>query len=159
MLEKLDVLVRFWALSGRLARAAEPLDASERRELLALLAMVGNDVEIPAPGTVKRKEAPLPAQIFAEGGVSRGEILRVTAGALVLSSADLIPVGREVLIRVTDAVAGVEYVLPCRVVWQAKGAPSTMALVVDGIPNRQRFQGFPMVQPSLGLAPARRLVG
>jgi hypothetical protein len=44
-----------------------------------------------------------------------------------------------VIVRIADAVTGLELALPCEVLWAYNGAPSTMALAVDGIPTRSDF--------------------
>jgi len=41
-----------------------------------------------------------------------------------------------------DAISGVEYALPCKVLWVYRGSPTIVALAVDGIPTRAVFAGF-----------------
>ena len=51
--------------------------------------------------------------------------------------------GQRTIARLVDAIAGVEYALPCVVVWCYRGARessmSTAALRIDGLPTRTTF--------------------
>jgi len=46
-------------------------------------------------------------------------------------------------------VTGVEYALPCKVIWVYKASPMIVALAVDGIPTRMVFADVP--QPRLSM--------
>lgn len=133
MLEKLDFMVRFWALRARHAAGA-PLSPLERGELLCLLSLMVTDDPMPEPGQARGEG--IPAQIAARGGFLAVELLHVcSAGLLVLAPAPL-PVGQSTMVRIAIAESGVEYTLPCVVEWTYPGSPTTMALRVDGAPTR-----------------------
>ena len=46
------------------------------------------------------------------------------------------------ILRAADAITGVEYALPCNVLWVYRGAPTIVALSIDGIPTRTIFAGI-----------------
>jgi hypothetical protein len=168
MLEKLDLMVRFWELTARhgapSARSAgaglgEPLSADEQVELLSWMQLITSDLEVPAPGPLARNRGALPAQVIG-GGTAHGVELRAVLGrALLVTSASPIPKGASVLVRATDAVAGVEYTIPCVVKWVHYASPCSVALLVDGIPTRKSFaveadpsvtQGWSQASPVAG---------
>jgi hypothetical protein len=71
-----------------------------------------------------------------------------------------IELGARVILHAADAVSGVEYSLPCNVVWAHRGAPWTIALVVDGVPTRSDFSLHHAPAPtSLAMGRPMRLVG
>jgi len=153
VLEKLDFLVRFWELSARHATLGEPLIAAEQLELLSLMQLVNSDARVPPRGPAEPSDDAVPAQLIGEGAIMAVE-MRVV-------SADAMQQGARVVIRAADAVSGVEYVLPCTVAWLHRGAPNTMALIVDGIPSRTNFFS-PVdshVRSSFAMGRHQRLVG
>lgn len=162
MIDKLDFLVRYWELNARNASMGVPLEPRERVELLSLMQFVnGVDHELPAPGMVTRPKDALPAQMIGDGTILRVEIRSVAGGAVVVSSASAVPEGALVVLRASDAITGLEFVLPCRVAWVYRGAPMILALTVDGIPRRTVFAGIPdppLMMP-LRLGKHERLLG
>jgi hypothetical protein len=72
-----------------------------------------------------------------------------------------VPTGAQVILRATDAITGVEYVFPCNVLWVYRGAPTVLALGVDGIPTRRVFVGVPEPRLTMPLTLGKhaRLVG
>lgn len=141
MLEKIDFLIRFWELRARHESAGAALDQSEQCELLSLLQLVTEDLKVPdAQSLAASTGAQCPAQAIGEAGVVAVEIRLVTASALVVTGARQLEPNEAVIVRATDAIAGVEYSLPCRVTWVRAGTPTTMALVVDGVPTRAAFE-------------------
>ena len=161
MIDKLDFLVRFWELKARNASLGEPLAPREQIELLSLMQLVGNDLDAPAIGPVERPKGALPAQMIGDGTILPVEVRSVTAAAVVVSCASVVPVGAQVILRTADAISGVEYVLPCNVVWVYRGAPTIVALSVDGIPKRAVFAGVPEPRMSMPLALGKheRMIG
>ena len=161
MIEKLDFLVRFWELTARNASLGEPLSAREKMELLALMQLVTGDIDVPDPGPVDRPKSAVPGQVIGEGTILSVEIRSVGAAALVVSCASPLPKGAQVILRTADAISGVEYALPCRVLWVHKGAPAILALEVDGIPTRRVFVEVPEPAFSMPLALGKhaRLIG
>lgn len=154
-MEKLDFLVRFWELRARHATLGEPLDTREQSELLALLQLVTSDLRVPEACAAPRGGNTLPALLIGEGILLCIELRVLTAGALLVASATAIPVGSQVVVRAADAVSGVEYVLPCKVIWVHAGSPYTMALTVDGIPTRASFDTTPSTRPAGSAVPLR----
>jgi hypothetical protein len=139
MLEKLDLMVRFWELTARNATVGAPLSKDEQVELLSWMQLITTDLEVPPPGPLAQNGNALPAQVIGAGTANAVELRGVLARALLVTSAAPIPEGASVLLRVTDAVAGVEYVIPCIVKWVHYASPCSVALVVDGIPTRKSF--------------------
>jgi hypothetical protein len=161
LIEKLDFLVRFWELKARNASVGEPLGSREQIELLSLMQLVTGDLEIPSVGAYERPKNALPAQMIGDGTMLPVEIRNVAAAALIVSCAGAVPAGAQVILRAADAITGVEYVLPCNVLWVYKGAPTILALSVDGIPTRSVFAGVPEPRMSMPLALGKhaRLIG
>jgi hypothetical protein len=164
VIEKLDFLVRFWELKARHATLGEPLGPKEQVELLSLMQLVMGEFGIPLAGPVKRPKSALPAQLIGDGTLRAVEIRGITAAALLVASASPLPDGAQVIVRAADAVTGVEYTLPCKIVWSHPGTTQeacTMALVVDGIPTRTVFVTAADAQVNTALAMGRheRLVG
>jgi len=118
-------------------------------------------VDVPSAGPVERPRGALPAQMIGDGTILPVEIRNVTAAALIVSCASTIPAFAPVILRAADAITGVEYALPCKVLWVHRGAPTIVALVVDGIPTRAVFAGIPEPRMSMPLALGKhqRLVG
>jgi hypothetical protein len=160
VIEKLDFLVRFWELKARHATLGEPLCAREQVELLSLMQLVG-DCALPEAGPVARTKGTLPAQVIGDGTMRFIEVRSVGAGALLAACATPVAVGVNVIVRAADAVSGVEYALPCKVMWVYSGTPYTLALVVDGIPSRTVFAAPTDVslQTAMALGRQERLVG
>ena len=161
MIEKLDFLVRFWELKARNASLGEPLAAREQIELLSLMQLVTGDLDTPTVGPVERPRGALPAQMIGDGTILPVEIRNVTAAAVIVSCASTIPALAPVILRAADAISGVEYALPCKVLWVYRAAPTIVALVVDGIPTRAVFAGIPEPRMTMPLALGKhvRLVG
>jgi hypothetical protein len=161
LIDKLDFLVRFWELKARNASLGEPLATREQIELLSLMQLVTPDLDIPTVGPYERPKSALPAQMIGDGTILPVEIRSVTAGAVIVSCASTVPSGAQVILRAADAVTGVEYALPCKVLWVYRGAPTILALSVDGIPTRSVFVGVPEPRLSMPLALGKhaRLVG
>ena len=164
VIEKLDFLVRFWELKARHATLGEPLLPKEQVELLSLMQLVVGDGEVPAAGPVKRPKSALPAQLIGDGTMRAVEIRALSAAAIVVACAIPATLGSNVIMRAADAVSGVEYTLPCKVIWTHPGTSrdaGTMALAVDGIPTRSVFAapGDLQVVTALAMGRQERLVG
>jgi hypothetical protein len=161
LIDKLDFLVRFWELKARNAALGQPLAGNEQIELLSLMQLVTGDLDVPAIGPCDRPKTALPAQMIGDGTILPVEIRSVAAGAMVVSCASTVPTGAQVILRAADAVTGVEYALPCKVLWVYRGAPTIVALSVDGIPTRRVFVGVPEPRLTMPLALGKhaRLVG
>ena len=139
MIDKLGFLVRFWELQARHATLGHPLSSREQVELLSLMQLVTSDVRLPEPGPYSRDEGALPAQLIGQGCMLPVEIVQVSASALLVTGVRSMPARERVILRTADAVSGVEYSLPCSVLWKYDGRPDVMALVVDGLPTRAEF--------------------
>lgn len=139
MIDKLDFMVRFWQLRARHDALGAPLSAVERIELLSLLRLMATDLRLPDPGPAPRTDQGVPVQLTAKGGFLSGEMRLVCADGIVLACATRMRVGQSTIVRLADAVSGLEYTLPCVVEWVFQAAPSAMALRVDGSPARIAF--------------------
>ncbi len=155
-MEKLDFLVRFWALKARHQVLGEPLSAAEQIELLSLLQLVTSELKLPPAGPLARAGNPstprLLVDLIGEGSIVAGELHTVSAGALFLVSPLPMLAGASVMVRATDAVSGVELSLPCRVAWSYGSGPASLALRVDGVPGRSLFSTMPEPPPHMCLS-------
>lgn len=159
VIDKIDFLLRFWELKARSDRLGDPLGPSEQLELLSLMQLVTSP-RMPKAGPVARERGSVPAQVIGDGGLEAVEVRNVSAAALLVAAeGGTFAAGSQVIVRIADAVTGVEFSLPCIVTWAYKGSPSTMALTVDGIPTRTDFVTAPITHPTLPLSPRRRLLG
>ena len=161
VVDKLGFLVRFWELRARHATLGQPLAPQEQLELLSLMQLVTGDFRMPEPGPAPRTRHALPAQLIGEGAILPIEIRSVSAAAIVVASLKPMPPAARVIVRAADAVTGIEFALPCSVVWVHEGSPCVMALAVDGIPTRSEFASPPEAPFRIALAIGRheRLVG
>ena len=164
MIEKLDFLVRFWELKARHATLGQPLAPREQLELLSLMQLVVGESDIPAARAVMRPRTALPAQLIGDGTMRAVEIRAISAAALLVAIGLPLPAGAQVIVRAADAISGVEYALPCKVMWVHPGGAqdaTTMALAVDGIPTRSVFTSPSdgQVATALALGRQERLVG
>lgn len=151
ILSTLDLLVRYWELAARHSFHGEPLAAKERAELLGLMQLVG-DQELPPPMPIERPSDAHPAQLIGEGTIRTVELRAISASALFVTGFAAPNIGSSMVLRAVDAVAGVEYSVPCRVAWTCsdREGSAAMALVVDGEPHRLRFDDVPaQFAPSL----------
>jgi hypothetical protein len=146
MIDKLDFMVRFWQLRARhegadplVGRVADPLSAVEQVELLALHRLMSTDLRLPEPGPAPRNEQGIPVQLTAPQGFLAAELRMVCADGIVLACATPMRGGQFTIVRLADAVSGLEYTLPCVIEWGYTGRPSAMALRVDGVPARMTF--------------------
>ena len=138
VIDKLDFLVRFWELRARSERMGEPLESKEQVELLSLMQLVTSP-RVQTAGPVARDGRAIPAHVIGDGEIRAIEIRSVTSAAILIAASSALPVGARVMVRIADAVTGIELALPCAVTWAYRGAPCTMAPVVDGIPTRNEF--------------------
>jgi hypothetical protein len=143
MLDKLDFILRFWDLKARhgaQAAVGALLTAAEQVELLSLINLMSTDHPLPEPGPAPRVERPVPLQLSGEGGgFLAAELRMVCAGGLLVACASPLRPGQRTVVRLADAVAGVEYTLPCSVEWVFGGGPVVVALRCDGAPARVSF--------------------
>jgi hypothetical protein len=161
VIETLDFLVRFWELSARHATLGYPLAPSEQLELLSLMQLVNGDRDLTSVDSTDDASNGLPAQLIGEGAIVAVEMRAVSASGVQVVSEGTVPCGAHVVVRATDAVSGVEYVLPCTVARVTAGAPNTMTLVVDGIPSRKTFFSpeAALARTSVRFGRHQRLVG
>ncbi|MCL2779799.1 MAG: hypothetical protein FWD73_17550 [Polyangiaceae bacterium] len=152
MIDKLDFLVRFWELKARNASLGRPLDPHEKIELLSLMQLVTSDLEVPTEGPIDRPRTALPAHMIGDGAICPAEIRWVSAAAVAVSGASPVPVGAHVILHAADAILGIEYALPCSVLWVYKASPTIIALSVDGIPTRTIFADLPEPWMSMPMA-------
>lgn len=148
VLEKIDFLVRFWELRARSERLGHPLAAGEQVELLSLMQLV-TGTRMQEAGPVARDQGAIPAQVVGDGDIQAIEIRNVSAVAILVAAPAALTVGARVIVRIADAVSGIELALPCSVVWSYRASPCTMALEVDGIPTRTDFVASVVAPPAI----------
>jgi hypothetical protein len=161
LIDKIGFLVRFWELKARHATLGQPLSSPEQIELLSLMQLVTGDFKMPEPGTCERPADALPAQLIGEGTILPVEVRCTCAAALLVASVKPMTPGERAIIRISDAISGIELTLPCSVAWVYDESPCIMALVVDGIPTRAQLDEAPGRRAANVLSMARpaRLVG
>jgi hypothetical protein len=160
VIQRLDFLVRFWELSARHATLGYPLVASEQSELLSLMALVHADSPASAASRPDPANDSFPGQLVGEKETFPVELREVSVAGMRVTCSRVVGEGVHVVVRVADALRGVEYVLPCRVTRVQAGAPATMGLVVDGIPSRITFVSGPGTRgrdPAVMGRPLRRV--
>lgn len=145
MMEQLDTLVRFWALRARHDRVGVPLDNDETVELLSLQLVAAQAERSPGEG-VHASRRGVPAQLTAGTGFLAADVKELRPDRIVVGAAETIPLGHRTILYIADAVTGVEYTVPCQVVWSRRDEPCLMGLVPDGVPVRG-----PFVTPAPGL--------
>lgn len=143
MLDKLDFMVRFWRLKARHEARGKPLSGFERVELLSLLQLMAGDQHLPEAGPAPKIEQGVPLQVMVAGGFQSGELRLVCPDGIVIASKTPLTPGQRTIARLVDAIAGVEYALPCVVVWCYRGGQESIfasaALRIDGLPTRTTF--------------------
>jgi hypothetical protein len=157
VIEKIDFLVRFWELKARSESCGDPLASAEQVELLSLMQLVTANSKVQSAGPVPRGAEAIPGQVIGHGAIQTIEIRNVSAAAILVAATTVLSVGAQVIVRIADAVSGIEFALPCEVTWAFQGAPCTMALAVDGIPTRTDFVAT--AATSFRMGPRQRLVG
>jgi len=146
VMEKLDLLVRFWELRVRYEALGVPLNKQERLELLSLLQLVASGDEAPPLEVIDTSRRGIPVQLTAGSGFLSGEMKDLSYDRLVVATAETLPIGHRTIVYLADAVTGVEYTLPCAVACSLNGAPCLVGLAPDGLPLRSHF-----TVPSSGL--------
>lgn len=137
MLEKLDLLVRFWELRARNEDAR--LDDSERGELLSLLRLIRDDAAMSDPASAPPAEGCFPVQMTAKSGFLAGDLRHIDADQLLVAATDALAEDERTIVYIADAVSGIEYALPCLVLFSHVDIPCIMGLAIDGIPVRSTF--------------------
>jgi hypothetical protein len=146
LMEKLDLLVRFWELRVRYEALGVPLSKQERLELLSLLQLVASGDEPQPLDSMDASRRGVPVQLTAGSGFLSGELKDLSYERLVVSAAEPLPIGHRTIVYVADAVTGVEYTLPCVVGSTRTDSPCLIGLAPDGLPLRSHF-----TVPSSGL--------
>lgn len=139
MIEKLDLLVRFWELRARKEHPENMLDDSEHAELLSLLRLLGNDPRASEPGPAPCGFGFLPVQMTARSGFLSGDLREIAADQLIVAASDMLSEDDRTILYLADAVTGIDYTLPCVVLWTHCDTPCAMGLAIDGIPTRSTF--------------------
>jgi hypothetical protein len=143
MLDKLDFMVRFWRLKARNEARGVPLSGFERVELLSLLQLMAGEQHLPEAGPAPKTDQSFPLQVMVGGSFKSGELRLVCPdGIEIVTKAPLLP-GQRTIVRFADAIAGVEYALPCLVAWcyrdGEESVSASIALRIDGLPTRTTF--------------------
>ncbi|HMJ56268.1 MAG TPA: hypothetical protein VK540_29575 [Polyangiaceae bacterium] len=146
VMEKLDLLVRFWELRVRYEALGMPLDKQERLELLSLLQLVAAADDAPQLEAIDTSRRGIPVQLTAGSGFLAGELKDLSYDRLIVAAAESLPIGHRTIVYLADAVTGVEYTLPCTVARGRAGSPCLIGLTPDGLPLRAHF-----TVPSSGL--------
>jgi len=138
-MEKLDFLVRFWELRARYETLGIPLTKQERLELLSMLQYVAAEAEPTAVEAIDSSRRGIPVQLTAGSGFLAGELKDLSADRLVIGAVGPLPSGQRTIVHAADAVSGVEYSVPCLVMWSRDDEPCLIGLAPDGLPTRADF--------------------
>lgn len=136
MIDSLDMMMRIWELGVRSERAGQPLDPVERAELLALLRHVERGVDEPPPKPRVPPPLPVPAMLMGDGTAFRVAVRRVNVDHVLVTGLEGPALGARVLLRASNAMTGVEYIIPCVVTRVTRGMPVEWRLAIDGVPER-----------------------
>jgi len=139
MLEKLDLLIRFWELRARDEVLGEELTDWERGELLSLLRLLSDDEGMSDPGPAPYAPAFLPVQMTTRSGFLTGDLREIAPDQLIVAAADTLFEEDRTLLYLADAWTGIDYTLPCVVLWTHTDTPCAMGLAIDGVPMRSSF--------------------
>ena len=100
--------------------------------------------------------------MIGDGTILPVEIRNVTAAAVIVSCASIVPVGAQVILRAADAITRRRVrAARARCSGSIARAPTIVALTVDGIPTRAVFAGIPEPRMSMPLALGKhaRMIG
>ncbi len=136
MIDTLDFLIRFWELRARFELHGRLLSEPERLELLSLFPLVTATPITAVPDGSLGQGRGIPVQLTAGSGFLAGDVRELRADGLVVGAAEPIETGARTMAYFADAVSGIEYSLPCMVVWALEGEPWMMGLALDGLPAR-----------------------
>lgn len=138
-MEKLDFLIRFWDLRARYETLGIPLTKAEGLELLSLLQLLAANAEPTPIESIDGSERGLPVQVTAGAGFLAGDLKDLSPDRLVISAVEPLPTGQRTILYVADAVSGVEFTVPCVVLWSREDEPCLIGLAPDGVPTRSEF--------------------
>jgi hypothetical protein len=138
VMQKLDLLVRFWELRARYDMTGMPLDKTERLELLSLLQLLATSNDT-AGDMIDGSRRGMPVQITAGSGFLAGDLKELSADRLVIGAVEPLPLGYRTIVYVADAITGIEYTVPCIVAWSREDEPCLIGLSPDGVPARSHF--------------------
>lgn len=155
--DKIGFLVRFWELRSRYS--AGVLAAKEKLELLSLMQLVSGDLRLPKPGPFPRMRGAIPGQLIGAGTIATVDVRLVSASGLVVATSRSFTPKEQVVVRLADGITGVEYALPCSVLWVYDASPALLALSIDGIPSRTILCGNETIRSPLALGRHERMVG
>lgn len=128
-----SLLFEYRLLLGK-EQVGVPLDDLERARLMAVARMLSGDVPRRDRRSMPRLPAPVRAQFTLPGGFGEGEVLNVSGGGMALATRDLVELGTRCIVRVPREE--LEYVFPCRIVWNATDPTPGVGVAFDGLPSR-----------------------
>lgn len=133
-----EMIYEYQLLRGKQDRLEVPLDEEERARLAALSRLLSGD-NVGSRRAMPR--APVPARVVftMPGGFESGEIKNISGSGLAIATARPPAEGTRIVVRVEDG--GVEYLFPCRVVWQRLASNVGMGAIFDGVPTRASVFG------------------
>jgi hypothetical protein len=138
VMQKLELLVRFWELRARYDTTGMPLDKIEQLELLSLLRLLATSYDA-AGDAFDGSRRGMPVQITAGSGFLAGDLKELSAECLVIGAVEPLPPGYRTIVYVADAITGIEYTVPCIVAWSREDEPCLIGLAPDGVPSRSHF--------------------
>jgi hypothetical protein len=84
---------------------------------------------------------PLPVQFIAAGRFGSGTLRNVSAEGLAIATAEAPELDQRIIVHVQEALHGLEYTFPCRVVSRVVKGVTAMGVAFEGVPTQTRLGG------------------
>lgn len=139
--EKLDRIFEYRVLCSKERELQIPLSASESSRLERLR----NQLPARVPSVDDRDPftlltTALPVQFVAPGGrFGTGTLRNASAAGLAVATSDPPELGQRLIVHVQEALHGIEYTFPCRVVARVVKGVTSMGLSFEGVPSQTRL--------------------
>jgi hypothetical protein len=132
----LDIIHDFQLLEAR-ARMGVPLYEEEEAERSGLWALLQGDSSDPSGRRLlPRVLAPMQARFSQSRGFGSGRLRDLSGGGLSISTSRPPELDAELLVYLDDAVRGLRYVFPVRVIWRVTGPKGALGARFSGMPSR-----------------------
>lgn len=132
----LEMIYEYQLLRSKERNLSIALEDGERVRLIGLHRLLqGEAIDPTSRRDLARVRLSMPVQFTMRGGFESGELRDLSGGGFCVVTALAPPEGTRIVLRVTDAASGREYVFPCTVVWRASRGPARMGVEIDGVPH------------------------
>lgn len=143
----LEMIYEYQLLRSKERHLDIELDDAARVRLIGLRRLLqGESIDPTSRRELARVKLAMPVQFTMPGGFASGELRDLSGGGFCIVTTEAPAEGARIVLRITDAASGREYVFPCRVVWRAARGPARMGVEIDGVPRCS-----PMVDEDTGV--------